>query len=188
MKPTEKALCFATLISLAPYPASGLGLRIADQNAYATARGNAFAATADNASAIYYNPAGIAQLQGQQLLAGTYAITLGSEYTAPNNGGETQTKGAVYFTPQLFYSLSLKDVPVSFGLGFYSPYGLGLEWPDNSTFRAMKGNITYLTLNPVVAWKLHPASTDRPADGIAHPAGVALLDRFAGGVRFREDK
>lgn len=155
MKRTETAICLATLVSLAPAAVHGLGIRIADQNAFATARGNAFAATADDASAVYYNPAGLAQLEGQQILLGSYAVSLGSEYTAPN-GAETRTKGSVQFTPQLFYALKPKDCPVSFGLGFYTPYGLGLEWPDNSTFRAMKGSITYLTLNPSAAWKLHP--------------------------------
>ena len=33
----------------------GLGIRIADQDPKATARGNAFAATADRPSAVYYN-------------------------------------------------------------------------------------------------------------------------------------
>lgn len=35
------------------------GFRLADQDAFATARGEAFVATADNPSAVYYNPAGI---------------------------------------------------------------------------------------------------------------------------------
>jgi len=39
------------------------GFRLPDQDAFATAGGEAFAATADNASAIYYNPAGISQLK-----------------------------------------------------------------------------------------------------------------------------
>ena len=39
--------------------AAANGLRLSDQDAFATARGEAFVATADNPSAIYYNPAGI---------------------------------------------------------------------------------------------------------------------------------
>src|SRR5688572_10034114 len=49
-------------ILLSPTVSLALGIRIADQDARATARGNAFAATADNPSAIYYNPAGITYL------------------------------------------------------------------------------------------------------------------------------
>ena len=44
---------------------SANGFRLPDQDAFATARGEAFVATADNPSAIYYNPAGITQIRGQ---------------------------------------------------------------------------------------------------------------------------
>ncbi|MCX6925129.1 MAG: hypothetical protein NT154_18235 [Verrucomicrobia bacterium] len=42
-----------------------------NQDAFAIGRGNAFVATADNPSAIYYNPAGITQLQEQNIHAGS---------------------------------------------------------------------------------------------------------------------
>jgi hypothetical protein len=38
-----------------------------------------------------------------------------------------------------------------------------------------------------VYWKLHPAAKDGRATGIAHPAEVVLLDRFAGDIRFKEE-
>ncbi len=131
----------------------GLGVRIADQDSAATARGNAFAATADNASAVYYNPAGITQIQSQQFSVGAYGINLHDEFTDPT-GAKTETKNKVAVVPQLFYAMSCPKYPVSFGLGFYSPYGLGLEWPDNPSFRALRGDIRYLTVNPVIAWKI----------------------------------
>jgi long-chain fatty acid transport protein len=55
------AATFALCCTL-PASSFALGFRIPDQDARATARGNAFAATADNPSAIYYNPAGITYL------------------------------------------------------------------------------------------------------------------------------
>jgi hypothetical protein len=39
-----------------------------------------------------------------------------------------------------------------------------------------------------VYWRLVPAGKDSPAAGVAHPAGVALLDRFAGDIRFRAER
>src|SRR6266852_3926664 len=48
----------------------GLGVRIPNQDAEAIARGNAFAATANNPSALYYNPAGISQLHGTEIQVG----------------------------------------------------------------------------------------------------------------------
>ncbi len=38
-----------------------------------------------------------------------------------------------------------------------------------------------------VYWKLRPAAKDKPVAGIAHPAEVALLDRFTGDIRFKEE-
>src|ERR1700744_3971750 len=70
------AVLFAALVCACPHTGFSLGFRIADQDADATARGDAFAATADNPSAIYYNPAGITQLEGSQALLGSYAISL----------------------------------------------------------------------------------------------------------------
>ena len=58
-----------------------LGFRLADQDAEATARGLAFAATADNPSAIYYNPAGITQLEGTRILTGSYAMSFREKVT-----------------------------------------------------------------------------------------------------------
>src|SRR5215475_13415471 len=48
----------------------GVGSRIPNQDAEAIGRGNAFAATADNPSALYYNPAGITQLEGNNVQLG----------------------------------------------------------------------------------------------------------------------
>src|SRR5262245_8330371 len=62
----------------------GNGPRLPDQDAFATARGEAFAATADNASAIYYNAAGISQLEGFNFRAGIYGIYLPMSYESPS--------------------------------------------------------------------------------------------------------
>jgi len=77
MKRRNTSLVLAVLVSGASgMSVSGNGFRLADQDAFATARGEAFVATADNASAVYYNPAGIAQLPGSNLRAGMYGIYL----------------------------------------------------------------------------------------------------------------
>lgn len=142
---------------LLPANLFALGVRIADQDPFATARGNAYAATADNPSAIYYNPAGITQLEGLNVRAGLYAITLGSTYTAPN-GTKHDTLDEYDALPQIYSTYALDFLPVSVGLGLYAPYGLGLEWPDTTGFRSLakEGRIAYLTFNPVVAWKVLP--------------------------------
>src|SRR5271169_4226527 len=81
---TVKLLIAAALCGL-PLTLSANGFRLADQDAFATARGEAFVATADNPSAIYYNPAGITQLQGGNLRSGIYGIYLDPSYHPPGS-------------------------------------------------------------------------------------------------------
>src|SRR5689334_7043167 len=68
------------------------GLRLLSQDGFASARGEAFVATADNPSAIYYNPAGISQLEGSHLRGGFYGLYLDPTYRPPPhvpNAGNT---------------------------------------------------------------------------------------------------
>ncbi len=144
--------CIAALLFSA---ASGraLGFRIADQDSAATARGNAFVATADSPSAIYYNPAGLIQLTNPIAYAGIYGISLGSHYTSPT-GVKFDTKNKPKAVPHFYYAApagGIKDL--AWGIGMYSPYGLGFEWPANPTFGPMQGQITHLTFAPAFAWK-----------------------------------
>ena len=61
--------------------------------------------------------------------------------------------------PQVFCTYTPTNMPVSFGLGVYSPYGGSMSWPQNTGFRsvALNGSLTYLTINPVVAYKVLPS-------------------------------
>ena len=74
------------------------GFRLVDQDAFATARGGAFVATADNASAVYYNPAGLTQLEGVNFRGGVYGIYLDPTYRPPssaaNSSGALSNGGA----------------------------------------------------------------------------------------------
>jgi long-chain fatty acid transport protein len=148
-----------TVLALAPWSVFGLGSRIPNQDAEAIARGNAFAATADNPSAIYYNPAGITQLEGNNIQIGAlFYLNIYADYQSPSGQG-VENKHNVAVVPQVHYVFTPKDQPFSFGLGIYSPFGLGMEWPDDAPFRnaGLKAQLTYATINPVVAWK--PIST-----------------------------
>lgn len=118
----------------------------------------AFAATADNPSAIYYNPAGLTQLRGDHLQGGVYGLNLRTTFDAPS-GASSETVHNWHAVPHLFYAYGAETLPLSFGLGVYAPFGLTTEWPTDSGFRtiATKGRLTYLTLNPVVAWRVLPS-------------------------------
>ena len=140
------------------FDAGAVGLRLPNQDPEAIARGNAFAATADNPSAIYYNPAGITQLEGQSIQAGVYFLSTGIDYESAT-GARARTDSSLRPVPQLYYVNSLEAVPISFGLGVYVPYGLALDWGEDNPFRTLvqEGELLYLCFNPVVAWAVHPA-------------------------------
>jgi long-chain fatty acid transport protein len=156
------ALQLILSVALGGSPVSLLanGVRLASQDAFASGRAEAFVATADNPSAIYYNPAGITQLEGNNVRAGIYGIYLDPSYRppsgAPNSGSTYHIENKFAGVPQFFYTHTPEDFPLSAGLGIYAPYGLGAEWPQDTGFRAVatEGAVTYVTINPVVALKL----------------------------------
>ncbi|MBN2505922.1 MAG: outer membrane protein transport protein [Verrucomicrobia bacterium] len=136
------------------------GMRLASQDGFATARGEAFVATANNPSAIHYNPAGIAQLEGHHARFGLYGIHFNPGFTPPAPAGTNRfhLRRKLAAVPQLFYCWAPRECPLKFGLGVYSAYGLGGKWPQDTGFRAVaiEGSLTHVTINPVVALPLAP--------------------------------
>jgi long-chain fatty acid transport protein len=145
-------------IMILPIATFGIGLRIPNQDPEAIARGNAFVATADNPAAIYYNPAGITQLPGQNIQVGVLNYLGINTHYEPPSGAAADTKFKVLPVPQVYYTFSPTDIPISFGLGLYAPFGLEVNWPQDSGFRslAIQAKLQFITLNPVIAWKIHP--------------------------------
>ena len=122
--------------ALLPTSTFGLGIALPDQDAFATARGNAFVATADDPAAIFYNPAGITAI-GRFLNTslGAYGIVYQLHYTKATAPPLTaKTKPTWPVLPQVFYNAQHSEIfIVTLGVGTYSPYGLReMEWPINS--------------------------------------------------------
>jgi long-chain fatty acid transport protein len=134
------------------------GFLLPDQDAFATARGEAVVATADNASAIYYNPAGIAQLQGNNFRAGVYGVYLDPTYTRPGGSQTFHNQDKLHAAGHMYYTYGAENCPVVLGLGIYAPFGLGVEWPQDSGFRTVgtQAELIYSTINPVLAFQLAP--------------------------------
>jgi long-chain fatty acid transport protein len=159
---SPKVLRFLSLIPAlglvcAPRTVLALGIALPDQDAFATARGNAFVATADDPAAVFYNPAGITQLEGMNTSIGAYGIVYGDTYHNGSTSIDSKTQLAVL--PQFFSTWNLPKYNLAFGLGTYSPYGLRMEWPNTAPFAGIgeTGQINYYTLNPVVAYQLLPS-------------------------------
>lgn len=156
-RPSLTSIVLGALLGSVPVTAvHALGIRLGNQDGFAVARGNAFAATADNPSAVYYNPAGITQVPGQNVSVGAYTLFYDVDFDAADGGVGTNMVDRVWFLPQLFYTHQIGEGPVTLGLGVYSPFGLGSEWPDDGPFRshATENVLTYIHFSPVVAYRL----------------------------------
>jgi long-chain fatty acid transport protein len=130
-----------------------------NQDPEAIGRGDAFVATADDPAAIYYNPAGITQLPGIEVGAGIYLISEDTSFSSSAaGGGSAKTDTTPQPVPQLYATWTLTNAPLSFGLGVYAPYGLSLNYGNSTPISSVaeQGNLTYLSFNPVVAWKICP--------------------------------
>lgn len=138
-------------------PASGLalGIRLFDHDAFATARGDAFVATADNPSAIYYNPAGISQLKGHQARAAVNFVSVEASYER-DGMRDLRTDRDFIPVPGFYYTYGPSNFPISFGAGYYAPFGLSLEWPEDGSFRTttIRGELQYHTFSGIMSWQV----------------------------------
>lgn len=131
----------------------GSGFALMQQGTAAMGQGNAFVAEASDASAIFYNPAGLNQLKRAQVYQGVFLNHPDREYSG--GGQDSQTNHRLYSSMTTYIAIPLHD-RVAVGIGFFSPFGLGSAWPPTwagryiTTFSSLK---TY-NLNPVISVKV----------------------------------
>jgi len=154
----------AILALLLAAPAFSAGFGFFEQGAKATAMGGAFAAVADDPSAIFYNPSGIGFQDHFSIMAGTTVTTFTkSEFqgSSPFPGdGESGTFHKTWFFPSQLYFVAPITSNVKFGFGVYSPFGLASRWKDAETwpgrFISQNANIKTFSLVPVLAIRVAP--------------------------------
>ena len=133
--------------------AFGAGYYLPNQDAFATAKGNAFVATADSAAAVHYNPAGLTQLERPQAELGFYSIQLGNE--AKVGGFKYKSESEWQVAPHLYYASPIND-DLSWGLGVNSPFGLGNDWGQGTPFRTVvtEARLADLATTGALAWQV----------------------------------
>ncbi len=143
----------SALFGLVPSVVSAAGYYLPNQDAFATARGNAFVATADSAAAVFYNPAGLTQIAAPEVQAGVYSIVLGNEATVA--GQTTEAKNELQAAPHLYYAQPYND-RLSFGFGLNSPFGLGTEWGRNNNFSSVvtEARLLFASATSAAAYKV----------------------------------
>ncbi|MCX7886876.1 MAG: outer membrane protein transport protein [Verrucomicrobiae bacterium] len=149
------ALVFAGAM-LARSGAWALGFRNPDQGALATGQGEAFVAQADDPSAIYYNPAGLAQLEGTQFSSGLY-VSFPNIRFYPVGDGELTPKDDVVLLPHFYAASDFGWPKWRFGLGFNVPFGSTATWGGEGRFAAIvdKSQMAVYNIAPTVACQIN---------------------------------
>lgn len=148
--------CLAAAFALAG-AASGAGFSIYEHGAAATASAGAFIARANDPTAIFYNPAGIVG-QKMGVAIGTTLITTKTDFAGVSSLLDAKMNSG-FFYPSHVYAVAPIG-PVSVGLGIFSPFGLGTEWPATYSGRniSTKAQIQSFYFNPAAGMKLGPVS------------------------------
>ena len=170
------SLAAAALVLAAAGGAQAAGFNIYEAGARATALGCAFTATADDGSALFYNAAGLSFQNGQAVELNLMPIGPKFKFAeAEDMGGDPATGEAVdkyYLAPGAFYTRN-DGGDVSFGVGVYAPFGLGVEWKHGDTWVGRQANYDVAIETVYVT----PAVSYMAAEGLALAVGLDVASQ-----------
>ena len=185
MRNPRYLLALGLFCTLCPQLGHAQGVRFQPQGATAAGQGNAFSAQADDPSAIHYNPAGLSQVNGVQVLTGTTLVGGSVKFTSPTGIDSRGDFGGSIANPPPSYSYvsanlgsfgwnSLSNVTV--GLGLTSPFGLNIRYPVDGPFNTAvtSAALPLIDIKPTVAYKLN----DQLAIGVS--ADIYTFASFLG--------
>lgn len=163
----------ALLLALAT-AAQAAGYAVWEMGTKSSAMGGVLTASADDPTAIFFNPAGMARLDGCQATLDLTVINPYTEFSGvgPNPGfGVTERlDDPIFFLPQVFFTHQVNS-EWAFGFGFYTPYGLAVEWANAESFSgrnvATKTDLKTFFLSPTVAFN--------PTDEVSVGFGLNLV-------------
>lgn len=156
---THRRWLVAVGLLLAPTLAFGAGFALFEHGARGVAMGGAFAAVADDATASYYNPAGLAFQDGSEAIAGAYFIGFDSKFTGddpfPGQGYRSKQEKQIFYPPHAHVTGGLTK-NIRWGFSMTAPFGLGTWWPDDfaGKYISKRIDLKVFNFNPNLAVKL----------------------------------
>jgi long-chain fatty acid transport protein len=155
--------------------AGAAGFALIEQNA--SGLGNAYsgqAAAAEDASTIWFNPAGMTRIGGRQAVGALNVIKPSTEFSdngstpptlAPISavplghtlGGTGGDAGDWAVVPNGYLSWEVMPNQLWLGIGLNAPFGLKTEWDSGwmGRFHAIESEVKTVNINPSVAWKIN---------------------------------
>ena len=145
----------------------------------ATGQGNAFAgaaAYAEDATTVWFNPAGMMKLKGNQIVVVGHYISPKADFSnqgsinadgSPSTGGNDDG-GRDAYVPNIYWVANVHQ-DIKFGLGITTPFGLKTEYNDTwvGRYHAVKTDLKTVNINPSIAYQLN--------DQISLGAGIDIM-------------
>jgi len=148
----------------------------------ASGMGNAFAggaAVAEDASTVFFNPAGMMNLKRVEVALAGHAIIPTMQFTNQGSelaeifngqlltGRDTQDGGHSAFVPNFYYVHGINP-SLKFGLGINVPFGLSVKYDDDwvGRYHAVDSELETLNINPSLAFRV--------SDNLSLGAGVSV--------------
>lgn len=175
---------FSALLSL---PTLAEGYKLFEQSV--SSMGNAYAgrgAQVTDATLVYSNPAALTALNGAELASGLNLINAKTNYrnaSAQSANGQSvvgRSQGANSLNelvPFVFYSSKVSE-QLSWGIGFYVPFGLSSDYDDDFVGRyfADETAIQVVSLQPAIGYKLNQQWSVGVGISVNHAEGT--LSKF----------
>jgi len=183
-----RSLIVITAFLFAPSLAQAQAFGINEIGTCAASRG--FAVTGSpcaDASSIFWNPGMMASRKGWNFLAGAAAIQINAKFTQDTTFREWEGDVPLAIVPHAFLNYKASETSkLSYGLGFYVPYGLTSQWTDSfpGRFSALKASLATFYIQPNVAYQINSKWSVGGGPVIGHSSveliqGIDLYDQVA---------
>lgn len=148
------------------------GYMVGEMATRSTGMGSAFTAVADDPSAAWHNPAGVAYSNGMQVMAGGAGIFVPSADFTTNTANTTKHPASTsassqsFLVPHTYFTYMDQDSGLGASLSINAPFGLETDWPTTGPFANKNtfSSIQMVNINPSVVFML--------SDNFAIAAGV----------------
>jgi long-chain fatty acid transport protein len=160
-----KKIVMSCIAFAAPIAVHAAGFGLIEQSG--SGMGNALAgasAIAEDASTIYFNPAGMTYISGTQVVSAIHLVKPNAEFNNEGStralprplGGEGGNAGDLAFLPNFYFKMDVND-SVKIGLGINAPFGLKTEYDKNwiGRFQGIKSDLKTININPAIAFKVN---------------------------------
>lgn len=170
----------ALIIGLAPNILRASGFALIEVNG--SGQGNAYAgasAHTNDASTIFFNPAGMMMLDEDHVVLASHLIVPKSDFNNDGSSaaailgggpltGDEDDGGFNAFVPN-FYWVKTLDEDMKFGLGVNTPFGLAVKYDDDwvGRYHAVESDLKTVNFNPSIAYRVN--------DKISVGAGASLM-------------